>query len=183
MIALAIVILVRKRGWLRNIVILALAMLFLSELLVVINFVTGHELSRILCPVGNMVHLLAIPLFSLVYYREQADEKKQADRALDEYREHLEDLVTSRTKEVTLRNAELAVQNAIAATISQSLDLAVILKSVLQKAASLLEIPFGCILLSQRSMIRDILTAFDTSDGPLRRTGQSSVRFCLILAR
>ena len=70
--------------------------------------------------------------------------KKKADVALKAYRDHLEELVEERTikltsanellqqeigermkaeKEIARRNAELAAQNAIAATISQSLDL------------------------------------------------------------
>ena len=155
MIALAIIILVRNKGWLRNVVIVALAMLFFSELLVLINFVSEHQYSRILCPVGNSIYLLAIPLFGLVYYREQADERRQAEQALAVYREHLEDLVRNRTEELLQRNAELAVQNAIAATTSQALNLETVLESALQQTVTPFGLSFGCIFLA------------DTGDGSL----------------
>jgi two-component system nitrate/nitrite sensor histidine kinase NarX len=148
MIAFAIAVLVTHRSWLRNVVIMALGLLFLSELAVLVNFVTGHQFSRALCPIGNGIYLLAIPLFGFVYFHEQAEDKRQADRALEQYREHLEDLVRNRTVEIAQRNAELAAQNTIAATISQSLELETVLESAMQKILSLFRMSWGCFLLA-----------------------------------
>lgn len=103
-------ILARRRGWLRNAVLVALAFLFISELLTFINFVTGHTNNDVLCPVSNSFYLWAIPIFAFVYYREQTNEKRQADAALKTYRNHLEELVAERTAELTRANEQLAVE-------------------------------------------------------------------------
>ncbi len=168
LIATAIFILVRKRGWLRNVVLVALSFLFLGEFLILLNYVTGRTYSHVLCPIGNSFHIWAVPLFGYVYFREQSIAKKQAEEALKSYRDHLEELVTSRTAELTTtnaqlqseiveraraeaeiarRNAELAAQNAISATISQSLDLEVILNAALDRALAVLGMESGCIFL------------------------------------
>ncbi len=103
-------ILARRRGWLRNAVLVALAFLFISELLTFINFVSGHTNNDVLCPVSNTFYLWAIPIFAFVYYREQTHEKRQADAALNTYRDHLEELVAERTAELTRANEQLAVE-------------------------------------------------------------------------
>ncbi|NIV37667.1 MAG: GAF domain-containing protein [Anaerolineae bacterium] len=168
LIATAIVILVRKQGWLRNVVLLALSFLFLGEFLILLNYVTDRASSYVLCPLGNSFHIWAVPLFGYVYFREQSIDKKRADEALKSYRDHLEELVASRTAELTSaneqlqweigerlqaeaeisqRNAELAAQNAIAATISQSLDQDMILSAALDRTLAVLEMEAGCIFL------------------------------------
>ena len=140
----AIVLLSRKKGWLRNVVTVALGFFVVSGLLRLVNYMTGHQYDYIICPVCNSLHILAIPLLGYVYIREQSIEKQQAEEALEAYRDHLEDLVEERTTELThtneqlqvevaereqaeakiaQRNTELAAQNAIAATISRSLEL------------------------------------------------------------
>jgi len=103
-------ILVQRRGWLRNAVLVALAFLFISELLTFILFVTGHINNTVLCPLSNSFYLWAIPIFAFVYYREQTNEKRQADAALSTYRNHLEELVAARTAELTRANERLAVE-------------------------------------------------------------------------
>ena len=103
-------ILARRRGWLRNAVLVALAFLFVSELLTFVNFVSGHTNNDVLCPVSNSFYLWAIPIFAFVYYREQTNEKRQADAALNTYRNHLEELVAERTAELTRANQRLAVE-------------------------------------------------------------------------
>ncbi len=110
LIGAAALILARRRGWLRNTVLIALAFLFISELLTFINFATGHTNNRVLCPVSNSFYLWAIPIFAFVYYREQTNEKRQADAALRAYRDHLEELVAARTAELTHANQQLAVE-------------------------------------------------------------------------
>jgi signal transduction histidine kinase len=164
----AIVILVREQGWLRNIVILALGFFLISESLVLINFLTGRAYNQVICPIGNSFYIWAIPLFGLVYLREQGAEKRRAEEALRAYRDHLEELVEDRTTElsnanqqlqleiedrlqveaeIARRNAELAAQIAIADTISQSLDLKTILNSALRRTLSLFRMDSGCIIL------------------------------------
>lgn len=168
LLATAVVILVKKRGWLRNVVVVALFFLFLGEFLLLVNFWTNWQYNYVLCPIGNTFHIWAVPLFGLVYFREQSIEKQQAEEALRQYRDHLEELVEDRTAELTTtneqlqrevgermqaeaqiaqRNAQLAAQNAIAGTISQSLDLTTILDAALEKALDVLEMKSGCIFL------------------------------------
>ncbi|TFG70882.1 MAG: hypothetical protein E4H27_05500, partial [Anaerolineales bacterium] len=47
MIAAAIITLIRKHGWLRNVVILAMLFFFISEFLILANFSTDHRYSQI----------------------------------------------------------------------------------------------------------------------------------------
>ena len=55
-LASAIVILVRKQGWLRNVVVIALSFLFLGEFLILVNYATHRAHSPVLCPVANSFH-------------------------------------------------------------------------------------------------------------------------------
>ena len=167
-IAPAIGIMIHQRGWLGNVVASALFFLLISEITVFINYVTDRVYAVWLCPVGNAIYLLAIPLFAYVYYHEQQDEQLRAEAALCSYRDHLEDLVQERTCEITRandqlqeeigerrrvqtdlirRNSELAAQNAIAATISHSLDLDTILESALERVLVLTGMQHGSIFL------------------------------------
>ncbi len=107
LIAVAIFILVRKQGWLRNVVLLALTFFFLGEFLILINLVTGRVHRDVLCPIGNSFHIWAIPLLGFVYFREQSLEKRQADQALKAYRDHLQELVEARTGELQSANQQL----------------------------------------------------------------------------
>lgn len=106
-IAAAMIILIRKRGWLRNIVLIALSFLFLSELITLINYITHHAYGHVLCPIGNNLHIWAVPIFGFVYFSEQAIEKRQAETALRSYRDHLQDLVDERTAELQQANRKL----------------------------------------------------------------------------
>lgn len=106
-IALAMIILIRKRGWLRNMVLIALSFLFVSELITLINYVTGHAYGPTLCPIGNNLHIWAVPIFGFVYFHEQGLEKKKAETALRSYRDHLKDLVDERTAELQVANKQL----------------------------------------------------------------------------
>jgi signal transduction histidine kinase len=166
--AIALVHLSRRRGWLRNAISLALASFILIGVLRLVNFSTGRGSADILCRVCNSLHILAIPVFGYVYIREQAIEKEEAEQALAAYRDHLEDLVAARTGALTLtnrqlqaeiaerqqaeenivrRNAELAAQNAIAATLSRSLDLDRILETSLDTVLAVLDMDAGCVCL------------------------------------
>ena len=140
MIAAAIIILARKRGWLRNVVILAMSFFFISEILILVNFATDHSHSLIVCPIGNSLHILAIPLLGYVYIKEQSIEKMKAEEELATYRNQLENLVDERT-------SMLAAQNEIADSLSQSLDLETILNMALDKVLSVLSMEVGIIFL------------------------------------
>lgn len=107
LIAVAVVALARKRGWLRNVVLVALLFFFEGEFLILFNYATNRAYRHIICPIGNSFHILAIPLLGYVYLREQSIEKKQAEQALEAYRDHLEDLVEERTAELTSANEQL----------------------------------------------------------------------------
>ena len=100
LIVVAILLLLRARGWLRNVVAVALTLFFLSGFLNLVNYATDRNYSQIVCPIGNSLYILAIPLLAYVYLREQAIEKRRAEKALEAYREHLEDLVKERTAEL-----------------------------------------------------------------------------------
>jgi signal transduction histidine kinase len=166
--AAAIVLLSRRRGWLRNVVSVALSFYVVNGILRYVNLVTDRAHAYWICPVCNSLYILAIPLLGYVYIREQSIEKRQAEEALAAHREHLEDLVEERTTELTAtnqqlqreiverkqaeaeiawRNSKLATQNAIAATISHSLDLNTILDTALDTVLAVLELDAGCIFL------------------------------------
>ncbi|NIV29691.1 MAG: hypothetical protein GWN58_09355, partial [Anaerolineae bacterium] len=87
----AIVLLSRRKGWLRNVVTVALGFFVLSGLLRLTNYVTGHNYDYVICPICNALHILAIPILGYVYIREQSIEKQEAEEALEAYREHLEE--------------------------------------------------------------------------------------------
>ncbi len=107
MLVIALVILINKQGWLRNVIVIALLFFVLSELLTLANLATARQYSHIICPIGNSFYLWAIPLFGFVYFREQALEKKRAEEALQAYQDHLEDLVDERTADLAQAQAQL----------------------------------------------------------------------------
>ncbi|MGD8791036.1 MAG: GAF domain-containing protein [Anaerolineae bacterium] len=166
--AVAIAFLIKGRGWLRNVVSLAMGLLVLSGFLRLVNYTTARAYAHAICPICNSLHILTIPLLGYVYLREQAIEKQEAEEALAEYRNHLEDLVGERTTElsranerlrdeiterrqaemsIVQRNTELAAQNTIAATLSRSLDLETLLNTALDTVLAVLEMEAGCLYL------------------------------------
>jgi nitrate/nitrite-specific signal transduction histidine kinase len=147
LIVAAILLLGRKRGWLRNVVVVALIFFTLGEVLMLSNYATDRAYDYIVCPIGNTFHILAIPLLGYVYLREQSIEKWRAEKALEAYRDHLEDLVRERTAELTTANTRLAAQNAIAATLSRSLDLDPILNTALDRVLVALDMQIGSVFL------------------------------------
>lgn len=107
-LAAAIVILLNKKaGWLRNVVIVALSLFLLSEILAVGHLSPSTNRTNTLCPLSNALYIWTIPLFGYIYFREQSWEKKKAEEALADYRSHLEELVESRTKELVQANKKL----------------------------------------------------------------------------
>lgn len=106
-IVVAIAILVQKRGWLRNVIILALSSFLVSEFLVLINLTLDSRYKNILCPVANTFYIWAIPLFGYVYFRELSIEKREAENALQAHRQHLEEMVAARTSELMRANKKL----------------------------------------------------------------------------
>ncbi len=168
LIVAAIVLLRRKPGWLSNVVTLALVLFLISEVLDIANYATNKEYHDILCPIGNSLRMLAIPLLGFVYLREQSIEKKRIETDLEAYRLHLEQLVEARTAEITKvneklqeeveerkraevriahRNASLSAQNSVAAALSRSLDLETILETALDSVLSVVQMDFGLVFL------------------------------------
>ena len=107
LIAWAIYALNRGEGWLRNVVSLALAMFFLGEALLLLNFATNKAYDYMICRIGNSLHILATPILGYVYFREQTLEKQAADEQIRAYRDHLEDLVDARTTALSQTNMQL----------------------------------------------------------------------------
>ncbi len=147
LIIIAIVLLRRKNGWLSNVVTIALLFFLAGELLFLVNYATDKKYSHIVCPIGNSFPILAIPLLGYVYLREQTIDRRREQKDLEIYRYHLEDLVAERTAEISMVNANLAAQNAIAATLSQSLDLKAILDNALNSVLSVVGMEIGFIFL------------------------------------
>jgi signal transduction histidine kinase len=166
--SIAIVLLWRQRGWLRNAVSVALAFHVVIGFLRLYNFLSLRAYAEAICPFCNSLHILSIPLFGYVYIREQSIEKQRAEDELAAYRDQLEDLVEERTGELTVaneqlhaevgerkraeaeiaqRNTELAAQNAIAATLSETLDLESILNKALDMVLAVVDMEAGCIFL------------------------------------
>ena len=106
-LVVSVILMFRHKGWVRNAVAGALVLDFLSEILLLANYATDQAFNRVICPIGNSMHILAIPIFGYVYLREQAIEKKRAEDELIAYRDHLEELVDVRTRELTSVNAHL----------------------------------------------------------------------------
>jgi len=100
LILAAIVLLRRKRRWLSNVVSVALMLFLISELLLLANYATGRTYGHVCCPIGNSLRILAIPLLGYVYLREQSIEKRLAEKTLEAYRHHLEELVEERTAQL-----------------------------------------------------------------------------------
>lgn len=107
LIVVAIILLFRKVGWLSRVVTIALLFFLTSEILSMVNYATDKSLNHIICPIGNSLRILAIPILGYVYLREQAIDKKRAEADLEAYRLHLEELVAHRTAELTSLNAQL----------------------------------------------------------------------------
>lgn len=104
----AIVILISKKpGWLRNVVMVALFLFLLSELLTILNLSLSTNYANILCPISNLLYIWTIPLFGYIYFREQGSDKRKAEEALASYRDHLEHLVEARTSELVEANKKL----------------------------------------------------------------------------
>jgi PAS domain S-box-containing protein len=107
LIVSAIALLSRAKGWLRNVVMLALLLFLLGETGILFNYATDRAYRYVVCPLGNSLHLLAIPILGYVYIREQGVERQQAEDQLEAYRQHLEELVEDRTAALSDSNAQL----------------------------------------------------------------------------
>jgi signal transduction histidine kinase len=197
----AIFFLARERSWLSRTVMLALSFFFVSEVFILVNFATDNAYNAVICPVGNFMHILAIPILGFVYLREQSIEKEEAETELKTYRDQLEDLVEERTAELSAvnsrlqqeilvrqraeaeivqRNARLAALNAVAATISQSLELEPTLNTALEMALSVLEMEVGAIFLFDPHQDRLVMKA-SRGDVPLDRLSMTeNVQFSCI---
>jgi hypothetical protein len=64
-----------KKGWLRNVVLVAQTLFFLEEFLMAIQMVTRETFYGFLCPTSHSLHIIAIPVLGYVYIREQSIER------------------------------------------------------------------------------------------------------------
>jgi K+-sensing histidine kinase KdpD len=103
----------------------ALSLFLLEELLMVCGFAGTETYNRVLCPLSHACHLLGIGLLGYVYIREQAAERRRAEE-------------------------ELIALNAIAAMISQELDLDRMLQAILKKVLEIADATAGWIRLADR---------------------------------
>lgn len=107
LLAIAIALMLKQKGWLRNVVVLALFLFLLSESVVLFNYATDRAYRHLVCPAGNLFHMLAIPLLGYVYLREQSIARQRVEDELRAYRDQLEGLVQKRTAELTTTNKNL----------------------------------------------------------------------------
>jgi PAS domain S-box-containing protein len=107
LIITAIILVRRNKGWLSNVVTIALAFFLMGELFFLANYLTDRIYKPILCPIGNFFPILAIPILGYVYLREMSIERRQAQKDLEDHRLHLEELVSERTTEISTVNAQL----------------------------------------------------------------------------
>lgn len=153
LLIIAIIFLLRKRDWLRINVSIAFGSLLISEALFLTSNALTHSTNEVLCPISNAFHILAIPIFGFVYIKEMSIEKKLTEEKLDDYRDHLEELVDERT-------SMLVAQNEIAHSLSRSLDLETILNMALDKVLAVLSMDVGLIFIQGREKQKISLGAY-----------------------
>jgi len=66
----AIVILAAGRGWLRNLVLTALAMFLLDDLLKIVDMATAEQYESYFAPIRHGMHNVAVAFFGVVYLQE-----------------------------------------------------------------------------------------------------------------
>jgi GAF domain-containing protein len=157
LIVVAVFLLRRRRGWLSTVVAVALAFSFFGEFLFLLNASTSRVYGYIICPISNTFHIWSIPLLGYIYLREQSIEKERVEEALHAYQDRLHDLVRERTAELTAANTRLAAQNAVAATLSQSLDLDTVLNTALDMVLAVLDMQPGFVFLQEPDEQRLVL--------------------------
>ena len=60
------------------------ALFFLDHLLALLNAVVGDSYTQVLAPVRNTIHLIALPWFSFIYWREQAAEQRRLSEIVNQ---------------------------------------------------------------------------------------------------
>lgn len=198
----AVALLRRKRGWLTNVVTVALGFFLIGELLFLVNYALDREYNRMLCPIGNTFPILAIPLLGYVYLREQALESKRAHSDLEAYRAHLEELVIQRTSEISTayaqlkeeayereqaqaeiarRNAELALLHQISIELTSTFDTAKIYAQVAAHSVKLLSCQAAGIFAwdEKEQQARLVASAGISAEEELQLPGKPGAPACL----
>ncbi|HRV92908.1 MAG TPA: ATP-binding protein [Anaerolineae bacterium] len=136
-LAIPIVLLAGSKGWLRNVVIIAIACFFLDDFLMLFNLATHETYAEIYGPIRHNLHIWAIPLLGYVYVKEQSNELKQSKNALQTYSEQLEEMVETRTADLSEANNRLTQTQA---ALRQRVDQLAALNEVGAALASTLEL-------------------------------------------
>ncbi len=93
------------RGQIRNTVCVAFAFLFLWDFLKLPDMALGERYENIFHPIFHLCHLIAIPLFGLVYVRELIARRTMAEQVAAELSTGLEARVAARTLELEVSGA------------------------------------------------------------------------------
>jgi two-component sensor histidine kinase len=102
MLVLAMVLLLRRRGAVRNLVLAALAFFALDDILMIVTMAGGDLAGPVFAPIRHNLHLWAIPLLGVVYLREMGEEGEQLTRALQ---------AAQREKDTLLKEVHHRVKN------------------------------------------------------------------------
>ena len=136
MLAVPIVLLARKDGWLPKAVVIALVGFFLFDLLMLVNMVTDSRYETVLTPIRHNLYLWAIPVLGYVYLKELGNERDaaqaalseergrllEAQQALQQYSGELERRVEERTAELTEQAKRLEAQTVELADASRQAE-------------------------------------------------------------
>ncbi len=80
----------RTKGWLRNVMMLALSIFLVSDLLMLVSLATGDISIHVF---SHSLQILAIPLLGYIYIREQAVEREDAISALSDNEQRLREII------------------------------------------------------------------------------------------
>ena len=90
LIAGAMYILYSKKGWLRNVMMVALSIWFIADIVMMISLAISNISMHV---ISHSLYILAIPLLGYIYIREQTVEREEAVSALRESEQRLRDIL------------------------------------------------------------------------------------------
>jgi two-component system sensor histidine kinase KdpD len=90
LLAGAIFILYKNKGWLRNVMMVALSIWFIADIVMLISLATDDISTHV---ISHSLYILAIPLLGYIYIREQTVEREEAVSALRESEQRLREIL------------------------------------------------------------------------------------------